>query len=402
MDRDTSCAPGDGSEHDRGLHGGPLDLRYESKTVLLSCLRDRPGDLPLWVSSVGLNLSPAEGCSRRSASRWAPDFYGQDGDAALSARHPAGDCGNSCARHSCSLRLDMDWLIPHPAMLALDGKGSLWSVSWSWEPAIVVPLLVLLALYVAGMCRRGGVSRLRWRHASFLAGWLTLFFALTSPIHELGEQLFSAHMLQHEVLILISAPFLSAAHPGVTCLWALAPRHRSEAGRWMKAIERSPVVQSVTAPLNAWVLEAVALWAWHIPFLYQAALTSDWMHAAQHLSFLGTAVLFWSALYGVGRTAMSFGSATLYVFGTAVHCSALGALLTFSSVLWYPAYSTTTVRWGLTPLQDQQLGGVIMWVPSGIVFLVIALALVARWLAESDRRVRLGSLAAAMEQEREP
>ena len=154
-----------------------------------------------------------------------------------------------------------------------------------------------------------------------------------------------------------------------------------------------------TRPLNTWILEAAALWLWHIPFLYEATLTSDWIHAAQHLSFLGTAVLFWSALYGVGRSAMSYGSAILYVFGTAVHCSALGALLTFSAVLWYPAYMTTTGAWGLTPLQDQQLGGVIMWVPSGVVFIVVALALMARWLSESDRRLRLSSVATLLEKE---
>jgi cytochrome c oxidase assembly factor CtaG len=172
-----------------------------------------------------------------------------------------------------------------------------------------------------------------------------------------------------------------------------------EIGGWVQQIEHSPFARFFTAPLNAWVLEAAALWLWHIPFLYQATLTSDWIHAAQHLSFLGTAVLFWSALYGVGRSAMSFGAATLYVFGTAVHCSALGALLTFSTVLWYPAYAHTTAHWGLTPLQDQQLGGVIMWVPSGVVFIVIALALIARWLSESDRRLKLGSLATVLERE---
>lgn len=114
-----------------------------------------------------------------------------------------------------------------------------------------------------------------------------------------------------------------------------------------------------------------------------------------------TAIVFWSALYGVGRSAMSFGAGTLYVFGTAVHCSALGALLTFSRVLWYPAYADTTAHWGLTPLQDQQLGGVIMWVPSGIVFIVVALALMARWLTESDRRLKFGSLAAVLEREQQ-
>ena len=87
---------------------------------------------------------------------------------------------------------------------------------------------------------------------------------------------------------------------------------------------------------------------------------------------------------------MNYGTATLYVFGTAAHCSALGALLTFSTVLWYPAYQSTTRAWELTPLQDQQLGGLLMWVPSGVVFVVIGLVLFGRWLKESERRAELG------------
>jgi putative membrane protein len=276
---------------------------------------------------------------------------------------------------------------------------SLLSEEWSWEPGIVIPMLVFAALYITGAIRRGYLLLLRWRHASFAAGWTSLFFALTSPIHELGEQLFSAHMLQHEIMILISAPLISAAHPGATCLWAFAPRQRNDIGGWMHRIENSGAIRFVSAPLNAWILEAAALWLWHVPVLYEATLRSDWIHAAQHLSFFITAVIFWSALYGIGRSATRYGTATLYVFGTAVHCSALGALLTFSRVLWYPTYAHTTARWGLTPLADQQLGGVIMWVPSGVVFIAIALVLIAKWIAESDRRLRLGKLAAVMNKE---
>ena len=285
---------------------------------------------------------------------------------------------------------------------AAEVTASVASVPWSWEAAIVLPLAVLLLLYLLGAGRRGGFDRLRWRHASFLAGWGTLFLALTSPIHKLGEQLFSAHMLQHEILILISAPLISVAHPGATLLWAFAPRHRSGIGGWVQHVENSRPIQFISSPLNAWILEAAALWLWHIPFLYQATLHSDWIHAAQHISFLATAVLFWSALYGVGRSAMGYGAATLYVFGTAVHCSALGALLTFSQVLWYPAYGGTTGAWGLTPLEDQQLGGAVMWVPSGVVFIAIAIALMGKWLAESDRRLKFGSLAALLSKEQEP
>lgn len=285
-------------------------------------------------------------------------------------------------------------------LLTASAPPSLWSEPWSWEPAIVLPLALLLVIYAAGAMRRGSFRVLRWRHVSFLAGWLSLAFALTSPIHELGEQLFSAHMLQHEIMILVSAPLIAAAHPGATCLWAFAPRGRARLGAWVRDVEHARVVQFVTAPLIAWLLEAIALWGWHIPVLYQATLHSDWIHAAQHLSFLGTAVLFWSALYGVGRSALSYGAGVLYVFGTAIHCSALGALLTFSTVLWYPAYAATTVCWGLTPLQDQQLGGVIMWVPSAVVFIVVALALLAGWLRESDRRLKLGMLEAVLQKEK--
>jgi putative membrane protein len=285
------------------------------------------------------------------------------------------------------------------AVLLLSAPSSFWSVPWSWEPAIVLPLAILLVMYGVGAIRRGSFSVLRWRHASFAAGWTSLFFALTSPIHELGEQLFSAHMLQHEILILVSAPLIAASHPGATCLWAFAPRSRLEIGRWVHDIEDARIIRFLTMPLSAWLMEAIALWIWHIPALYQATLTSDWIHAAQHLSFFLTAVIFWSALYGVGRSAMSYGPAIFYVFGTAVHCSALGALLTFSTVLWYPVYVATTARWGLTPLQDQQLGGVIMWVPSAVVFIVIALALFAKWLVESDRRLKLGTLQAALQRE---
>src|SRR4051794_33854753 len=95
-----------------------------------------------------------------------------------------------------------------PHMLLAASIPSLWSEPWSWEPAIVAPLAALLAVYAIGAFRRGNLFDLRWHHGSFAAGWTTLAFALTSPIHELGEQLFSAHMLQHEILILLSAPLI--------------------------------------------------------------------------------------------------------------------------------------------------------------------------------------------------
>jgi putative membrane protein len=131
---------------------------------------------------------------------------------------------------------------------------------------------------------------------------------------------------------------------------------------------------------------------WHVPSLFQATLGSEVVHAAQHVSFLASALVFAEALVyrggdGGADARMGYGAAVVYLFTTAVHTSVLGALLTFSNELWYPAYQTTTAAWGLTPLEDQQLGGLIMWVPAGVVYVVAGLALLAAWLGEAERRV---------------
>lgn len=179
---------------------------------------------------------------------------------------------------------------PAALLFAAEAK-SLLAVPWSWETSIVLPLAALLIVYTAGLYRRGDIRTLRWRHASFYAGWLALALALVSPIHELGEQLFTAHMLQHEILILLSAPLISASHPAATLLWAFAPRHRVHLGGWVHAVEQSGPVRLLTRPMAAWFLSTFALWVWHVPALYQATLTSDWIHATQHLSFLVSAVV---------------------------------------------------------------------------------------------------------------
>ena len=277
----------------------------------------------------------------------------------------------------------------------LPAPASLWSSpNWTWELQITIPIAVALLWYSIGMVQRGDIARLRWRHMAFFAGWLSLLLALVSPLHRLGDALFSAHMLQHEILILVSAPLFAASHPSVTLLYALPKTQRRVVGRAVSSLERGGVMQIVLTPLVAWLGHAAALWLWHIPALYQETLRSEWIHALQHLSFFVTALIFWSALYGSGRAMMGYGAAVFYVFGTAVHSGALGALLTFSTVLWYPLYAGRTSSWGLTPLEDQQLGGLIMWVPSSIVFIIVGLALFARWLQESnirsDQRTELG------------
>lgn len=270
---------------------------------------------------------------------------------------------------------------------ALPSPRDLWAAKyWTWELTITLPLLVWAAWYLIGSVRRGQQAGPRWRHGAFWIGWFALTTALVSPLHQLGDVLFSAHMVQHEILILIAAPLIAVSHASVTLLYALPRAWRRTVGGMLSRIEHHPVVATITGPLASWILHAVALWGWHLPFLYQATVTSDVVHAFQHLSFFVTGIVFWSALYGAGCSSMGYGTGTLYTFGTAVHCSALGALLTFSTVVWYPIYTERTAAWHLTPLQDQQLGGLLMWVPSGVVFIAIGIALFARWLGSAETR----------------
>ena len=279
-------------------------------------------------------------------------------------------------------------------MIVHDGQPlaphDLWG-AWSWEPAVVMPLLLSAWLYARGvqaLWRTAGAGHGvgRWEVAAFVAGWVTLALALVSPVHPLGGVLFSAHMAQHELLMVVAAPLLVLGRPVILFLWAFPFSWRRELGTWSSVAPVSRTWTVLTRPSIAWTLHAVAIWLWHAPSLYQATLSSETVHTIQHVSFLGTGLLFWWAvLHGVGAR-LARPAAVIYLFTTAVHTSLLGALLTFSPRLWYPLYDATTTPWGLTPLEDQQLAGVIMWVPAGLSYLIAALALAATWLREPPRR----------------
>jgi putative membrane protein len=123
-----------------------------------------------------------------------------------------------------------------------------------------------------------------------------------------------------------------------------------------------------------------------LPALFEATLYSDSIHALQHASFLGSALIFWWSVIHVQRRAAR-GMSIVYVFTTAVHTGILGALMTFSRAVWYPAYATGAAKWGLTPIADQQLAGLIMWIPASLVYLAAALAIMGCWLRDSERSV---------------
>lgn len=253
---------------------------------------------------------------------------------------------------------------------------------WEFDPGTVIPLLLTALLYIFGARRSRGISVLQM--FCFWSGWASLVLALLSPLATLDDSLFSAHMLQHEILMLVAAPLLVLSRPVAAFLWALPLQWRKTIGSWSKLSPFAMSWRILTLPLVAWWLHAAAIWIWHAPPIFDATLTSDGVHAAQHVSFLGTALLFWWSLFRAHRS-MSYGSAVLYIFTTAVHTSILGALLTFAPRIWYSVYATTTSAWGLPPLEDQQIGGLIMWVPAGVVYLCAGLAMFAAWLRASDR-----------------
>jgi putative membrane protein len=171
-------------------------------------------------------------------------------------------------------------------------------------------------------------------------------------------------------------------------LWALPLPVRQ---RLVSAAHQRPVRNAwvaLTAPATVWLLHGFILWVWHLPWLFDAALAHEWFHAVQHLSFYVSAALFWwSLLHGrYGR--IGYGAAVVYLFATGLHSGVLGALLTLSPGVWYPPYAATRPGAPFTPLEDQQLAGLVMWIPAGLIFLVGGLLFFAGWLRESERRAR--------------
>jgi putative membrane protein len=261
---------------------------------------------------------------------------------------------------------------------------------WQPDPFLVVALAVGAGGYLRGLrrlWRRAGVGRgvTRPQATAFAAGMLALALALLSPLDAWAAALFSAHMLQHLLLMLVAAPLLALSLPGYTVLWAVPTRARRALARaWNRAPWPRAVAHALGTPLAAVLLHAVAVWGWHLPSLYLAALETDAVHALEHASFLGTALLFWWRV----RASAGSGVALLCVFVTAMHSGMLGLLISLAPTAWYPVQGIGAPGWGLTALQDQQLAGLIMWVPGNLVYLGATLALILAWLRAAERRTR--------------
>jgi putative membrane protein len=278
--------------------------------------------------------------------------------------------------------------LPTPALAHAPDAIALVPEGWRWnsEAWLLWLLAVSVILYGAGLARlwrqaggRRGIGA--WQAAAFGSGWVALVAALVSPLDALGTRLFSAHMVQHELLMIVAAPLLVLGRPLAAWTWALSPRHRRWVGSATRWERLSRLWSALTRPLTAWALHAVALWLWHVPQLFDAALHSEGLHILQHASFLLTALLFWWAVLGGDPRSRSNGFAMLSLFTTMMHTGALGALLALAPTPWYPSYVATAAALGFDPVEDQQMGGLVMWVPGGLAYLLAALVVVGRLLA---------------------
>ena len=242
-------------------------------------------------------------------------------------------------------------------------------------------------LYGAGALRLAGRSGQLGRQGGlFMLGWTALAAALMSPIDALGNALFSVHMVQHELLMIVAAPLLVLGRPFGVWLWALPLAWRQALGKALRHSTLRVPWRFLSLPLTAWLVHALALWLWHVPAWFDAALADNATHTLQHLSFLLPALFFWWALLDEQAQAAGNGAAMLYLFTTMIHTGALGALMTFAATPWYAGYHQRSLLFGLSPLEDQQLGGLIMWIPGGIVYLIAGLVLGARWIGLGQSR----------------
>ena len=258
-------------------------------------------------------------------------------------------------------------------------EGHAESLPWTLDPWLILPLILLLAVYLAGAARvrqRSGVERPG--KLLFLGGWTVLTLALVSPLHAGGEQSFTLHMIEHELIMLLATFLLAAASAGGTLAWGLpAPLRRTLGGSWKAPL--SALWRRLTEPVTATILQALVMWAWHAPALFNRALTSQSWHVAQHLSFILASLFFWRAMLDVRRGSALLSA--LLLFLTSLVEGVLGALMALSSSPWYPAYAAMGVSGiGLDPASDQQLAGLLMWIPGGLVHGAAALVLLYHWL----------------------
>lgn len=272
----------------------------------------------------------------------------------------------------------------------LHAGATLTASRFSVHASTVIGILGLAALYEwrARVHRRAGGPPLgRGKPTVLAVALITLFLSLNGWLHDLSDSyLFSAHMVQHLVLALAVAPLLIMATPGWMLRPALASRPVFAVARW------------VTNPLRAFAIFNVVMAAWHLPPLYNLAMAHHNVHIVQHLMFLVAAVLMWwpilSPLPELPR--LPYPLQMLYLFLMSIPMSIVAVYIAYANAVLYPAYATAPRIWGISPMQDQLIGGLIMWIPGGLFFFAIISVIFFRWQQhEGDETVAGAQVAAA-------
>jgi cytochrome c oxidase assembly factor CtaG len=261
--------------------------------------------------------------------------------------------------------------------------GELWQ-AWNWDALVIFNLSLLLVVYYRGLARlwnkfgRGNVVS-RASALAFIATIALLAVILLSPLDALSEELSSAHMVQHMLLMLVAAPLLVLGCPA-----RVMPLGMPRGWRWWIDV-RLLAPPALWKPAVAFGLFGLTLWGWHHPLLYQATLRDGLVHDAQHLSFFAASFVYWRVVLDpLSKRRVHAVAAVPYLFATSLHASLLGIFLALSPQPWYADFLGRTSAWGLTPHEDQQLAGLIMWVPACLVYPAIAALRVAAWLASAE------------------
>ena len=271
-------------------------------------------------------------------------------------------------------------------------------LSWDLRLEILVPLVVLGALHFVGWLRLRARSRGRfangWRLGSYTAGLLVLALALLSPLEVISAQLFSIHMVQHLLLVMIAPPLLLLANPLPTFLWAFPSGLRIAFASTLRQGRILPrMCRKTTGPGIAWLLYLLFFFGWHDGNAYSLALRSEALHSLEHISFLGAALLFWWHVTGVGpriHAKLALWMRAGYVLAMIPPNMLLGVALSFAKSPVYPYYETVPRLYGLSVMDDQIWGGLIMWIPGSMMYVMAALVLLARLFmgAEQETQAR--------------
>jgi cytochrome c oxidase assembly factor CtaG len=257
------------------------------------------------------------------------------------------------------------------------------ALGWRLDPVLLVPLLLALLIYAVGWSRLAQRASSAPRGAGlFVSGWAVLTFSLVSPLHAAGERSFTMHMMEHELIMLVATLLLAMSSSGGVMAWGLPrPLRQALGGSWKSPLQS--LWRRLTEPVTATAIQAVVMWGWHAPPLFDRALEHSGWHIAQHACFFVSSLLFWWAMLNPRRGGYGVSAACLFV--TSLIGGALGALMSFSSSPWYADYAAMGMTGiGLDPTDDQRLAGLIMWIPGGLVHGAAAIAMFYKWLKASE------------------